>query len=211
MRTLTLQELQQTKTGPVWVLNSSTDMYPPGGDVFVTVNGPDNRPIPISIELTWLPKDLTLHAPRKSILESSYFYKAINEGILRIISEEDAQAILSKKGADREAERLRAQSEVVRQATRAKGISDTVTISGGSSLDDNQQIIDLTDVDQSFDDSVSASFKAWTSALNQLEEDDAISKIKTRGNLSIEECYYLKSNTTHDKIAEVISRKLKKV
>lgn len=98
MQTLSLHELQQEKTGPIWVINNSAEHFPPGGDVFVTVNGPDNRPIPISIELSWLPKDLTLLAPRKSILESSYFYKAINDGIVKVISAENAANIMKRKG-----------------------------------------------------------------------------------------------------------------
>lgn len=210
MKTLSLHDLQQEKTGPIWVINNSSEHFPPGGDVFVTVNGPDNRPIPISIEMTWLPKDITLLAPRKSILESSYFYKAVNEGILKVISPSDAEGIMKRKGADRETERLRAQTEAVKQATKAKGISDNVTISGGSEVEQNQ-MIDVTDVDQSFEENVSANFRAWVKNLNGLDEEEAISRIKTRGHITLEECYYLKNNTEHEKIAEVVGRKLKKL
>jgi hypothetical protein len=211
MKTLNLQQLQEEKSGPIWVINNSFTLHPPGGDIYVTVVGPDNRPIPLAIELTWLPKDLTTLAPRKSILESSYFYRAITEGILLAITQEDAMALLSKKGADREQDRLKAAAEAVKQASRAKGISDTVTISGGSETGQTQ-MIDLTDVDENQrEENITANFRAWVRSLNELDVEEAISRIKVRGNLTLEECYYLKRNTEHERIADVIGKKLTKL
>ncbi len=210
MKSLNLQQLHDG-SGPLWVLNNSAVLHPPGGDVYITVIGPDKRPIPIAIELTWLPKDLTTLVPRQSILESSYFYRAITEGIVLAITNEDAMAIMGKKGADREADRLKASAEAVKQATRAKGIAETVTICGGSETTQNQ-MIDMTDVSDHLDEgNISPNFKAWVKTLNGLDEDDAISRVKVRGSLSLEECYFLKNNIEHEKIAEVIGRKLKKL
>lgn len=207
MKALTLHEAQASKTGPLWVINSSPEIFPPGGDVFITVVGSDDRPVAINVELTWLPKDLSLYAPRKSVLESSFFYKAVNEGLLKIISDSDAKSILNKKGASSEQERLTAQYNAVKHASRAKGIAESVTISGGDQT--ASQMVDLSDVDVRPEDNISANFKAWVNTTNGLDEEEAISRVKTRGTLTVEECHYLRSNTVHEKIAEVVGRKLK--
>lgn len=110
IKTLTVRELETSNIGTVWVLNRTQGRDK--GQVIFTVpkqngNGVDSVMVPI----TFLPIDLTEQVSKKQLIESSEFRRAVRLNIISIIGEDDAQKLLSVRGADKELARLRLELE----------------------------------------------------------------------------------------------------
>lgn len=232
MKTLSINDVIEQEKGPIWVLNSSNEKYKTGADVFITFvnNGRDSV---MSIPRTWLPWELTRNYPRKVILESPYFVDALNKGMIKLITEDTARKILGQSGAEREQKRLDDIREAIEAATASKGIGKNVSISTGD-LDRDEELqrnFDKSGGNKSFIgagtedspgtinfgedeeiDPISPNFRAWVNKLNDMSEaEDALSEVKMRGNMSMEEAEFLMNNCIHEMISSGVAKRLKKL
>lgn len=89
-------------TAPLYVMNRTE----PRGRVAFNAMGELNQPIPVIIEPTFIPIDLTISIPRERLLVSSMLRKMLAEGSLVIADTESAERVL--------AENPRAQAEYLR-------------------------------------------------------------------------------------------------
>jgi hypothetical protein len=105
-KNLTMQEIgAQEAYEDVWALNTTEGDR--RGNVFFTVPNPNgNREDQVIVPATWVPVNLTAQVTRKQLLESSTFRRAMSTGMLKIISNDDAQKILGEPGAREEADKV---------------------------------------------------------------------------------------------------------
>jgi len=228
---LSVQDLIDQNSGPVYVLNNSERAVGQGGDVFVTINqNGQNRSL--MVPLTWLPLEVTRRIPRKYLLDSSYFLDALAKGLLIAIPAEEAQAILSRPEAVREQARLDAAEESIKAAVASRGISRNVSVVN-SSMDEQEaplqasrntqqpgkatvtakkgsvSISNLMDeVEEAPVAEVSARFKAFVTKLNSMDESGAMAELRLRSELTEEECHYLIDNCEHERISKILKSKL---
>lgn len=100
----TINDLEKSNTGPVWVLNTSK-----GSNRSIIVlsvpkaqGGTDNVRVPV----TFLPINLTDQVPKRQLLQSSDFRRAVSSRWLSLVSEEEAQKVMGRPGAQEEIDRL---------------------------------------------------------------------------------------------------------
>jgi len=112
---LTINEISQPdfEFKPVWVLNKSRGRN--RGVILIgcpKVRGSGDAD-QIRIPNTFLPTDMTTSVPRDQLLASSDFRQAVTKGLIELIDDSEAKAILSKPGASEELTKLsRPQHEV---------------------------------------------------------------------------------------------------
>lgn len=133
MMSISINELERTKVGPVWVLNKSEGKHK-GDIIFVCskINGAGTDTI--KVPLTYLPINLTEQVTRKQLLESSEFRRSIMINLVVVISEEDANSLLSMPGAREEKTRLLRESQMIDSALHETSVG---MLSGGGEGDDN--------------------------------------------------------------------------
>lgn len=237
MKTIGINELIEQEKGPIWVLNSSNEIYQTGADVFVTFTNNGQSQI-MSIPRTWLPVEITQRFPRKVVVESPYFIDAISKGLLKVIDEATAKKMMGQPGAEKEKSRLKDIEEAVKAATAARGIGKNVMISTGDLDRDeelqNQFAKNTKEATNSFIkassgamdspgsinfgedeeevDPVSPNFKAWVNKVNTIDDaDEAFGEVRMRGSMEMVEAEYLMKNCVHNKISQTIAARMKKL
>jgi len=223
---LSVQELIDAEGGPIYVLNNTENSIGQGGDVFITVNqNGQNRSL--QVPHTWLPIEVTKMIPRKYILDSSYFLEALGKELVVAIPAEDALKLLAQPAAVRELSRLKQAEEAVKAATASRGIGRNVSVVNSDADDSGEEqgqgkktavkkagsAVSMADFEdegsaEAEEEEVSAKFKAWVNTLNQAEEEDAVSKLRTRSSLTEAECKYIIENVQHKRIVNGMKRKL---
>ena len=99
---MTIGELENSKSSSVWVLNSSN----PKGNVNMTMNDGQGQQLVIQVPVTWIAVDLTTQATKSAILSSPAFRRMLAQGMIKLIAEEDALAMMSAPDAQKEAQRI---------------------------------------------------------------------------------------------------------
>lgn len=90
-------------TSPLYVMNRTE----PRGRIAFNAMGELNQPIPVIIEPTFIPIDLTISVPRDTLLKSSVFRRMLSEGSLVVVDSNSAEEVLSNNPrAQAEYERL---------------------------------------------------------------------------------------------------------
>lgn len=230
MENITINDLVEGK-GPIWVINTSNELYPSGADVYVTFTSAGGQPSIMTVPRTWLPTELTARFTRKVILDSPYFTDALSKNMLKVISPEAAAVLLQSKGADRETRRLKEIQEAIKAANTVRGVGKNVMITTGDmdldkEMEDrsvaerpkteitkvNAGGVDLGSEEDEVADEVSPNFKAWVLKVNEMEdEDDARNEVRMRGKMDISEAEYLMRNLKHEGIASSLATRLKKL
>ena len=101
-KTLSIGEMEATKSSSIWVLNSSN----PKGNITITVpNGMGNQ-VTVIVPVTWIPVDMTTQATKQSLLASPVFRRMLALGMIAVISEDDAQKLLQDDAAQTEMQRI---------------------------------------------------------------------------------------------------------
>lgn len=220
VRVLSSQDLIDAEHGAIFVLNTTNKVgIPNGGDVFITVEvGKSTRTL--KVPRTWIPIEVTKAIPRKNLTDSASFLEAIGKGLITPIDNEDAKAIMRQSGYAEELRRLEEFEATVREASRAKGIGKNVTVSGGQEDDEQEarevkrkkvSVVSLAGDDDEDEGqaTVSASFQAWVSKLNALDNEvEARNEIRTRGELEEEEAHYMLENIVYPKIKSRLAKSL---
>lgn len=90
-------------TAPLYVMNRTE----PRGRIAFNAMGELNQPIPVIIEPTFIPVDLTTSVPRETLLTSSVFRRMLSEGSLVVVDSNSAESVLANNPrAQAEYERL---------------------------------------------------------------------------------------------------------
>lgn len=101
-----VNELLKSENPLVWVLNTShTSREGKRGNVLITVFW-DNQSHNISVPNTWIPINLAEQAPAEYLLRSKTFIDQLRNGILTLISDNEAKEIFNDPEAERESERI---------------------------------------------------------------------------------------------------------
>lgn len=136
MNRLTIADIENEATNsPIWALNGSAEVRE-AADIVIAIPKLNGASIDqLTLQSTWLPICLTEQISRAQLLAASEFRKAVNRGLVILISEDDAKKIMEGDGADEETERLREHATRVRDAVASRGIhNDTVSILSGAEL-----------------------------------------------------------------------------
>ncbi len=199
-KNLTLQEaVRGSEKDPLWVVNCSegsekTDYT--GGDVYLSVKT-DGDLIPIPIPRSWLPFNITDHAPRGPILRSQGFMKAMNNGLLQIITEDYANQLNNLPSAQEERDRLANNARKITEfinESRKKGRSDQKTVNTAS-MDD-------------LDDGIPDNFKAQVVSMNTMSFEDVKQRIRLLGSMPLVRVEYLIKNLQHKRIVDHLKKQL---
>lgn len=212
LKYLTIEEARQDKHGSLWVQNSTMEIdefAPSGGDVFLSVTAKDGKTTAVTVPLTWIPVDATLEASKEALLESTDFRQGFGKGYYHIIDDASAQEILNSEEGQREVERIKAKTRAVRAAISARGITSAeIAIVGdeGAPAEVNKSGAEITvgSFDEETDEVVelvTASFKAWVNACNAVDEDEAVSRLRSRRKFQEAEVNYMAKMSKHKKIA----------
>lgn len=134
-KSMSISDLEDTgEKGAVWVLNTMTgDMQ---GQLLINVpkkhgNGQDLVRVP----KTFIPMDLTDQVSKGQLLESSEFRKTITGGLLKLITPEYAELVLSSDEGREEKRR------VINEMNKAK----TIIANAGVASDDDEEEVDVED------------------------------------------------------------------
>lgn len=111
-----ISDLEKTPTGPVWVTNVTE-----GADrsiIVLAVPRPNGTGVDsVKIPVTWIPIDLTGQVPKRQLMQSSDFRRAVTGGALMLMEEEAADKIRKEPGARAEITRLQAEERSVTSAS----------------------------------------------------------------------------------------------
>ncbi len=206
---------------PIWGLNSVAESdLRAVGEIHLSIkqsNG-NGSPDPLYMPVTWLPRELTATITRRRLLESSEFRRACHNGLITLISKEDAMRMLEQPGARAEQKRLDAEKSHVTQVGAARTISKklvsvTKTETNGEEEDEDDglnktRVYDFEDEDDErtidsakmkigatvdeYQPGISQSFKMWVDRQNA-DNNDAQTRtlLKGRQKFSLRELRFL--------------------
>lgn len=123
-KTTTLAALEKAgERGRVFVLNRSTNDEP--GRIVLSIpklngNGSDLARIPH----TFIAIDLTEQVPKSQLMQSSDFRKAVNSGLIDLVTEEYAELLLGTPEGREEVRRLQNEAQMHRTATNNAGVTN---------------------------------------------------------------------------------------
>lgn len=182
MKTLTINELRrQPLEAPIWVMNESIHKEPKERANIVFTAKADNGDVStVAVYVTWIPTCLTDLTDRHTLLRSQGFLNAVHGGILKIISEEEAQKVLLQKGAIEEYARVRKLN-----INSTVGLGETVT-------EAHQTQIEVIQGDNTERKNViSASVDAFCELMEQGTGIEALNSLRNLGALQEEEYAYI--------------------
>jgi hypothetical protein len=192
MKTYTIGEIEAEPTNkPLWALNGSADVIQPADIVIGIPKLNGARSDSLLIPMTWLPICITEQIPRAQLLQSSEFRKAVNSRTIRIISEEQAQALLNQEGAAEERERLEEQETRVKEALRGGAVSsDQVSLihDGGETPTERRPGAPLTL------DELDPGFGIFFESLGGKDDVTTMNAIRTRGKFQRRELQFMLGN-----------------
>ena len=107
MKEITITDLRNQKANePIWVLNTTIEKKDSRANIVFNVYQNNGEVTVVPVFATWIPVCLTDIVSRESLIASTSFLKAVRSGSLRLISAEEAEIIMSKRGAKEESHRI---------------------------------------------------------------------------------------------------------
>lgn len=101
---VTLNQLEEHRKGPVWAINTTKGKL--RGQLVISVPASGGKASEVVLPLTWIPINLTGQTSRKYLLASNNFRNSVSRGLLRLVSEEEAQHVLAQSGGAEEQEKV---------------------------------------------------------------------------------------------------------
>jgi hypothetical protein len=211
LKPIRLSELDPSETkGAIWVVNTAAQSkYHVQGQLIISVPSlTGGKEEALTVPYSWLPMDAAAHFPRARLLASTEFRKSVNNGLITIISEKDAQRLEETEGAEEERERLNELDEIVRQQASARSISDAnVEINGQQQgKGEDEQSVSMFGLDDTpsiakqlkgkkvvaMDDSgFTNSFIMFANKLKDESDIGALNQIRARAKFTRKEIRYL--------------------
>jgi hypothetical protein len=218
MKLLSIQHFENEgakSLGAIWGINTAMETLKVQGEVLIAIPRPQGQggtPDELRIQQTWLPQELTKNIPRRRLLSSTEFRRAVNGGLIGLISEEQAMKMLGQSGAREEQQRLEAVTAHIKKAGSARTIADSkadVSRADGSKDDDDDDTSTRTTIVDDSEKSVaelaangvedvekgiSPSFKMWVDRLSTGKDLAAKNEIKGRRSFSNAELGFMSRN-----------------
>lgn len=170
---------RQAEHDNIWVLNVTQGER--RGNVFFTVpNQTGTREDQVTVFASFAPACLTDQVTRRQLLDSSSFRKSVNLGMLKLISEEDAQALLEEPGAREEVERVRNLSVGTATSEAQYGLG--------------KETAAAAEVVNKFE-GISVPVQQFVDLLDTMNDGEAINSLRNMGQLKIEEYRFIKKAT----------------
>jgi hypothetical protein len=135
----TIEELENSTIGPIYVLNETAGETE--GRIIINIpktNGNGNDLLRIA--KTFIPIDVSMQVQRMQVLGSSEFRKAVNKGLIKLVSKEYAQLLLDQPDAKEEAKR------VIADENKAKAILQKAGVVQEKEDDEDDGYIDTADI-----------------------------------------------------------------
>lgn len=88
---MTLNELEKSDGSSVWIYNKSN---PKGIITFLGDSGLGDKSL-VTVPITWIPVDLSTQSTKKSLLSNAQFRRLVSGGMLELVSDKEAESILS--------------------------------------------------------------------------------------------------------------------
>lgn len=105
MKHLNIHDLESKSVRHIWVVNKTAGENR-SQIIFVIPTGQRQQEL-VQIPNTWIPVDLTEQVTKRQLMESTDFRRSLRNGLLDLISDEDAEEILATEDARAEMKRLR--------------------------------------------------------------------------------------------------------
>jgi hypothetical protein len=216
---ISLSELDENERGPLWVLNNAANTKRKlRGNVHISipaVNGKGEDGL--TIEHTWLPIDAAAFIPRPRLLQATQFRRAVIEGLIKIISRDDAERLLMQDGAYEERERLDSLKDIVTNATKQRGIKAEMTVVGGDNDDDNEaEAVEMFNDEnvakaakrgiENDEDGLQPSFKMLADRWAEESDMSVLNAMRARGKFTPGELRYMKSILKKDVHTTTLAR-----
>ncbi len=106
VKSLTVSQAEQSKDSALYVLNTAGGKGQQKGLIHFSVTEGNGKTSVVSVPVTFIPFDLTGRATKRALLESPDFRTIVMKGLLKIISEADAEEMLKSEEAQKEHRRL---------------------------------------------------------------------------------------------------------
>lgn len=210
-------EKNAKSTKPIWGINTAADSeLQTNGEILIAIPNPHGgKPDRLLVAQTWLPQDLTRVVGRKRLLESSELRAAVSNGLIGLISADDAAALLRQDGADEEKERIRERNMQIRAAGQARTLADSKTeiaradgvkddddedSSGRNKtviIDHNENVSVAKQAEaglEEYEPGISVEFKMWADRVFASKDMLAKNSIKSRRSFKTVELRYLSRN-----------------
>jgi hypothetical protein len=223
---ISLSELDENARGPLWVINSAhKSKWRLRGDVSISIpslNG--NKDDGLIVKQSWLPVDVAQYIPRDRLLQATQFRRAVIEGLITVISRDDAERLLSQEGAYEERQRLMQEEAHVRQQAAPRTLLDSkVEISrADGEKDEDEPSVEMfggeenvaklarrgVDLDE---DGLTPSFRGFADRLVDESDVSVMNALRARGKFTRRELRYLTTIlTNHPKTLKQIQARLQK-
>jgi len=186
-KVMTIGELENSKTSSVWVKNISN----PKGNVNMTMNDGQGTQIVLQVPVTWIPIDLTTQATKSAILSAPSLRRMLAQGMIQLISEEDAMEVMQQADA---------QKEAVRIYNRAQDME----------IDMQQVPVEAQKAQVESDGSISG-FAMNIAASNDMDEDQVMNTLRNNeSNLTQGDLKYIAQNSTFPRVKTFAAERLTK-
>jgi len=160
----------------------------------------------IIIPRTFIPINLTEQVSKKQLVQSGDFRRAVARGLLILTDEESAKAILSRKDAQTEKERLKREAMKARDLLGQTNMAVVAEGDGTSATDNSENTQLIRDVSPAV-----MQVMADTKGREQIEIKNSLQNI---GNLTQRDFEYVLSNSTDQglsKLAQWAERKIERL
>lgn len=168
-------------------------------DVIFNIKSIDGRDSAVMIPSTNAPIDLLSISTRDSLLNSPEFKRLLNNQVLRIVDNEDAERVLAESPSLREAARVALQKDSTLEVLN-NGASDTLEIKGAAKAkvnsneaDNDDDVGDITNVDRILEVSEDPNstdtqiVQIFTRFSRSLTEDDFMSLMEKSKNQKLQD------------------------
>lgn len=215
---LTFADIEgQPRTAPIWVINTSHNKSYGAhgenmGEVLIQVKDQHGKVLKPALKVwkSWLPVCVTNAYPRRMLLDSYEFRRAVNDGLITLITEKTARMLEEQEDAAEERQHLAKEEEALRTAWAAQSMTGEAYVASGDKDDDRQSINEsgaevFGGEDKETVPGISANFQAWVERMGTLTEARAMNLLRTREKFTTAELKYLIKSTTHAKVKEKAS------
>lgn len=216
---ISLSDLDENERGPLWVLNNAANTKRKlRGNVHISIPATNGKGEDgLTVEHTWLPIDAASFIPRQRLLQATQFRRAVIEGLIKVISRDDAERLLMQEGAYEERERLDSLKDIVTNATKQRKITAEMTVVGGDNdEDDESESVEMFSDEnvgkaakrgiENDDDGLQPSFKMLADRWAEESDMSVLNAMRARGKFTPGELRYMKGILKKDVHTTTLAR-----
>jgi hypothetical protein len=213
IKELTISQLEETEKGSIWILNSAArSQFELEGEILINIPNAQGKPDMMKIPQSWLPYEATAKFPKKRILESVEFRSAVMNGLISLISEEDAMRMSREDGAVAERQRIKAVEAHIKAAGAPRKISDAnvdivnpnelqrgngVPVKVHGDFEAQDAVHQIKAGVQANADGLKPNFVAFFDKIKTMDDVSALNALKNKGRFARRELRWMRDHLTH--------------